>query len=168
MRDKILKVVGFALLAVSLSYGLAHANCGNDNGNGNGCSGDTGVQGPTGPQGLPGTNGINGTNGTDGKTGLNGVQGVAGPSRIDPRMNEAKFGIDTAVRLYDGKRVQVQAYNVYSPSTHDREDVIGDGRNLQYGVRIVFKLGRSWEEELIDKQAKQLVALEAVVSRLSQ
>ncbi len=145
------KLVGLLLLGLSMPL---MANCGNDNGNGNGCSGNTGPQGPAG------------LNGTNGKDGLNGVQGVAGPDKLDPRMTEARFGIDTAVRLLDTKHFQVQAYNVYSPSMHDKEDVIGDGRNLQYGVRLVFKLGRSWEEELIDKQAKQLAALEALVSRM--
>ncbi len=155
--EMVVKIVGAAILAVSLFVGLSQANCGNDNGNGNGCSGNTG------PQGLPGTNGTNGTNGVNG---TNGLQGPQGPDHIDPRMTETRFGIDTAVRLLDTKHFQLQAYNVFSPSMHDREDVIGDGRNLQYGVRFVFKLGRSYEEEMIDKQAKQLAALEALVSRM--
>ena len=36
------------LLSLVVLTGPAFANCGNDNGNGNGCSGNTGPQGPAG------------------------------------------------------------------------------------------------------------------------
>ncbi len=157
-------------IAMLLLLGLAMpvlANCGNGGDNGNGCNGG-GDGGPVGPQGQPGSNGTNGTNGVNGVDGKAGATGAQGPSHIDPRMTEARFGIDTAVRLYDGKRIQLQAYNIYSPSMHTNEDVLGDGRNLQFGVRFVFKLGASYEEELLAKQEAKITALEAMVSRLNK
>ncbi len=157
-----------AIVTVLLSLAsLAYANCGNDNGNGQGCSGNGDTVGPQGPQGPAGNNGSNGTNGTNGTNGKDGKTGPQGPNHIDPRMTEARLGIDTAIRLYDGKRVQLQAYNVWSPSLHDKEDALGDGRNLQFGIRFVFKLGKSYEEEVLEAQAKQIKALEAALSRLS-
>ena len=146
------------------------ASC-NPDSNGGTCNvgPEVGPQGPAGPQGSPGTNGNPGSNGQDGSNGTSGAtgkQGPQGPGHIDPRMNEAKLGIDMAVRLYDGKRVQLQAYNIWSPSLHDKEDALGDGRNLMFGVRVVFKLGKSYEEEVLEKQANQIKALEAALSRL--
>lgn len=169
----------FAIPAMSL------ANCGNDNGNGNGCSGDgtvgsqgpTGATGPQGSQGTPGVNGSNGTNGTNGANGStgvagaagkNGAQGPIGSSAVDPRMTEARLGIDTAVRLYDSKRFQLQVYNIYSPSLHSSEDVVGDGRNLQFGVRMIFKLGTSYEERQNNSLKAQLESLQLLIARMAQ
>ncbi len=148
------------LLMAAVLLGLSTtlmANCGNNNGNGNGCSNNGGSTGPQGPQGSEGPQGLQGVKG------LQGIQGVQGPDHIDPRMNEAKFGVDTAIRLYDSKRFQWQVYNIYSPSTHDKEDVFGDGRNLQFGARVVFKLGSSYEERRLDEQENKIKALEAAL-----
>ncbi len=149
-----------ALFLSSALVGPAFANCGNGpNDGGNGCNND----GPAGPQGQPG---VAGQNGADGKDGAVGATGVQGPNHTDPRMTEARFGCDTALRLYDGKRVQLQAYNIWSPSLHRSEDAVGDGRNLQFGVRFVFKLGSSYEERLLEAQNRKIAALEAALSRL--
>lgn len=146
------------LLAVgllSLSAPLL-ANCGNGPaGAGNGCNGG----GTTNV-----TNITNVTNNTTNVTNTGTVNNLSSP--LDPRMTETRFGVDTALRIYDGKRVQLQAYNIFSPSMHDKEDLVGDGRNLQYGIRFVFKLGSSYEERLLEKQARGIKALEAALSRL--
>ncbi len=81
-------------------------------------------------------------------------------------MTETRLGLDTALRIFDGKYVQVQTYNIFSPSLHMSEDAFGDGRNLQFGMRVVFKLGSSYEERLLEKQARDIKALEAALSRL--
>jgi len=145
-----------SLLILGLTVPL-WANCGNNNGNGNGCSGG----------GDSVTNITNVTNVTNVSNVSNTTNNYTKQS-VDPRMTETRLGFDTALRLYDGKRVQLQVYNIYSPSLHDKEDVIGDGRNLQYGVRFVFKLGKSYEENLLEKQAAEIKALEAMVERMAQ
>ncbi len=169
MKNQMKKLgIIFAMLSLSgRMTGFSYANCGNNNGNGNGCNGnDGGSIGPTGPQGPVGNNGTNGMDGKDGKNGAMGAVGTQGPNHIDPRMTEARLGLDTAIRLYDGKRFQWQVYNVYSPSLHTSEDVLGEGRNMQFGVRLVFKLGKSYEEAMLETQIKQIKALEAALSRL--
>ncbi len=155
-----MKKVLLSMLLLGLTMPLM-ANCGNDNGNGNGCSGN---------QGEPGLNGANGTNGIDGANGANGANGVNGKdgkngsdAQVD---NSAKFVLDTALRLYDGKRVQIQAFNTYMLNRKEDKDIIGDGRNLTFGMRIVFKLGSSYEERLLEKQAGDIKALEAALSRV--
>ncbi len=133
------------------------ANCGNGNGNGEGCENGGGSQGPQGPAGQNGSNGTNGTNGKDGKNGMT--------PQVD---SSAKFALDTAVRLYDGKRVQVQAFNIYTPSRVNNQDTLGDGKNFMFGARVVLKLGPSYEEGLIERQQRDIKALEAALSRLQQ
>lgn len=145
------------LLIAAVLFGLAtpvFANCGNGNGNGNGCSDNQGPQGPAGQDGLNGTNGtdgVNGTNGTNGKDGRNGTD-----AQVD---RSAKLALDAAIRLYDGKYVQLQAFNIYTPSRKDKQDVIGDGQNFMFGARVVFKLGKSYEERRIDELEKKLKLL---------
>ncbi len=163
---KKLTLVTLAILGLST---LGYANCGNDNGNGNGCSGNTGPQGPQGPQGpvgLNGTNGSNGANGSNGTNGANGSNGTSGVNGKDGRNGtdaqvdrSAKLALDAAIRLYDGKYVQVQAFNIYLPSRKNNQDVIGDGTNFMFGARVVFKLGRSYEERRIDELEKKLKLL---------
>src|SRR5712671_5611746 len=103
-----------SLLILGLTVPL-WANCGNNNGNGNGCSGG----------GDSVTNITNVTNVTNVSNVSNTTNNYTKQS-VDPRMTETRLGFDTALRLYDGKRVQLQVYNIYSPSLHDKEDVIAD------------------------------------------
>ncbi len=145
------------LVAMLGLAGMSYANCGNDNGNGNGCSGNEGPAGPIGATGPQGTDGQAGANGKDGRNGTD--------AQVD---NHAKLVLDTAIRLYDGKRVQVQAFNVYQPSRVSGQDVLGDGKNFMFGARIVLKLGSSYEERLLQAQKAQIEALQAAVARLSE
>lgn len=149
-------------LLVSMT-GLAYANCGNGNGNGNGCSDSQGPQGEPGLNGTNGTNGtdgVNGTSGTDGKDGNNGVNGSNGRDGKDGRdtsvNHEHAAVIDTAIRLYDGKRVQLQAFNVYRLGLKPGQDIFGNGYNMMVGARVIFKLGSSYEEREIARLRKQL------------
>jgi hypothetical protein len=137
----------------------AHANCGNDNGNGNGCSsGQVGPQGPAGQQGLQGPSGAQGLAGSPGKDGKDATSHYAGTDVVG----------GVVVRLLDTKRVQVQAFDDYVFDTVSNRDITQTGHNSTVGARLVFKLGKSWEEELIEKQAAQLTAMEAALSRLEQ
>ncbi len=143
------KKLGFALLVLGMSVATpaVWGNCGNDNGNGNGCSGQEGPQGPAGHDGLNGTNGSNGQNGTNGKNGVNGS---------DSANTGVLLVADTAVRLYDGKYTQVQIFNVYAFSRNQGDNVVGAGHNDMFGMRFVFKLGSSYEEREIARLRKQL------------
>ena len=147
-----------SLIIIPLLTGMGYANCGNDNGNGNGCSGDTGPQGPAGPQGNSGVNGTNGTNGNNGTPGTAGTNGVNGKDGATD--HAALLVLDTAVRLYDGKYVQWQLFNVYSLNRHNAHDIgeeIQNSRNFMFGTRIVLKLGSSYEEREIAKLRKELL-----------
>src|SRR5260221_2923728 len=158
------------LLASVLVFGLSgfsFANCGNDNGNGNGCS-DSNIPGPTGPQGPAGLNGSNGQDGSNGTNGRNGLDGKNGKNGKDSSsaFHGTDLTADIAVRLVDTKYIQVQAYDTYVFGTQEGQDVFGNGHNPTIGTRIVFKLGSSYEERLLEKQANQIKALEALVSRM--
>src|SRR6267154_3294514 len=138
----------------------AFANCGNDNGNGNGCS-NNGAVGPQGPAGANGSNGTNGTNGNNGINGANGASGTNGTNGTNGKDATTSFHgtslvLDAAVRLYDGKRIQLQAFDTYVLGSHSGQDVIGDGMNTTVGMRVVFKLGSSYEEREIAKLKKLL------------
>ena len=145
------------ILALLLPFGsVAHANCGNNKNVGNGCGENIGPEGPQGPQGLPGV----GEKGRDGKDGSN--------ASVNEHYREFNLVADTAVRLYDGKHVQLQAFNVYAFGRHQGDDIFGDGRNIMAGVRFVFKLGKSYEERLLEKQSKQIKHLETLINHLSK
>lgn len=75
--------------------------------------------------------------------------------RID-KLSETKMLVDTAVRVYDGKRVSVEAFNSFD-AAHSQE--------FAFGTRIVLKLGSSYEERLLKVQAKQIEALQALVNK---
>jgi hypothetical protein len=150
-------IIGMVLV---LGVSVAQANCGNDNGNGNGCSD---IVGPQGPAGTNGTNGINGVDGVNGSNGTNGINGKDGTNGKDLRAPGAALVIDAAVRLYDGKRIQVQAFNTYQLDRRPQHDVLGGGTNMMFGARVVFKLGSSYEERVLAAQEKRIKQLEALL-----
>jgi len=156
-----------------------------------GIQGIQGVAGPTGPQGIPGAKGANGTNGSNGAIGQAGVVGAQGSAGVAGKNGAAgvngtngkdgKNGQDAtpswhgtdivggvAVRLYDHKYFQVQAFDDYTFGSAKGQDVLGDGRNTTIGARVLFKLGRSYEEKLIDAQALELRQLRGLVKQLMQ
>lgn len=145
-----MKVI-FILAVITFVAGPIYANCGNGNGNGNGCSGEQGPAGPTGPQGLPGNDGQNGDNGIDGKDGSSGQDGKSAGTRVMPVL-------DTAVRIYDGKYIQLQAFNVLRFADHNKR-ALGGSTEFMAGARIVFKLGKSHEERMLEKQQREIELL---------
>lgn len=165
-----IKTYSLIMLGCISLVSLSYANCGNDNGNGNGCSGNTGNQGPTGPQGpqgpagnngTNGTNGVNGKDGTNGTNGVNGATGATGATGADnngdiSRYRGTNLSLDVAVRLFDTKYVQGQVFDTYVVGSHPGDDVFAQGYNSQIGLRIVFKLGKSYEEREIEKLKKLL------------
>jgi len=141
------------LLAVIIGSACAmyaQANCGNDKDVGNGCSGGTG---PQGPQGNPGANGANGTNGSNGQNGKDGKD-------ASTQFLGANLVGDFAVRLYDGKRIQLQAFDTYIFGSTPGSDVFGNGQNMMIGGRVVLKLGSSYEEHELEKLRREIRALQ--------
>lgn len=131
-----------------------------------------GPQGPQGPAGLDGADGADGLNGTDGLNGLDGINGADGKDGLDGRNGkdaslrvESKLLLDTAIRLYDGKYLQVQAFNAFSIGRHRGYDLLRDGKNMFYGARVVFKLGSSYEERELQKLRKEIEALRTLSIR---
>lgn len=146
------KLMFIAAVVMGLS-GVAVANCGNDNGNGNGCSGNTGPQGPQGPAGL------NGTNGTNGKDGVNGTNGTNAPA---PDLYHAKMVAGLDVRLFDTRYVSLHAFDDFNLDRRMDHDVLGSARNDSFGARLVIKLGRDYTEDRIDELEKKIKRLEAL------
>lgn len=72
---------------------------------------------------------------------------------------ETKYVLDGAVRLYDGKKIQVQAFDAYD---------VRHKRNFQAGVRVVYKLGKSYEEKILEKQAFQIELLQAQINQMNR
>jgi hypothetical protein len=154
---------------------------GKDGTNGtNGANGVDGAKGDTGDKGDKGDQGLQGIQGIKGDLGLTGAPG----KDVDPvtvnkinnkldnheaRLNnlenavheqgETKVLIEGAVRLYDSKRFEFQAFNSYD-ARH--------GQNFSAGVRLLFKVGKSYEERLFEKQNRDLQALEMRLSRLQE
>lgn len=129
-----MKKLLLTLAVLSLS-GTAYANCGNGpNDVGNGCTGNVG---PAGNDGLNGSDGLNG------KDGLNGRDGKDADTRVMPVL-------DVALRVYDGKYVQLQAFNVARLADHNHQ-ALGGSTEFMAGARVIIKLGSSYEEREIAK-----------------
>lgn len=73
------------------------------------------------------------------------------------KMQETKLSVEGVVRLYDGKRITLEMFDNYD---------VNHSRNFMAGTRITLKLGKSYTEKLIDKQQKQIEALEALLKHI--
>jgi len=82
---------------------------------------------------------------------------VAGVQDQVNNLSRLKVMPEADIRIYDGQHVSATMYDAYDAT---------NGRNFAVGMRVTLKLGTSWEEELIAKQAKKLSDLEAEMSRL--
>ncbi len=106
----------------------------------------TGAQGATGAAGQDGTNG---TNGKDGKNGLNGVNGKdAVVPAVDPRM-------DVEVREFDSKHWSMASYASFGFQTGTSRYIVGQ--------KLTLKLGKSYEQKMIEKLQKQLSGNNVIV-----
>jgi len=78
-------------------------------------------------------------------------------NRID-RLEQTKYILEGVVRLHDSKHFQVQVFDSYD---------VRHGANFMVGVRGMLKLGKSYEERVIERQEAEIKALErAFLSRL--
>lgn len=121
-----------------------------------GAPGQNGEQGPKGDKGDKGNSGEKGKSGKDGKDGLNGE---------DARLRTQVIG-EIGVRLFDTRRFQGQIYNAYDMRAK---------HNAQVGIRVLYKLGRSYEERalllqqaILIEQKAQIAALMADVNKLKR
>lgn len=73
--------------------------------------------------------------------------------RID-QLTEPKILIEGAVRLYDGKRIALEAFNSFDAA---------HGHEFAYGSRITLKLGTSYEERQLKVQAKEIERLRQLI-----
>lgn len=103
-----------------------------------GAPGVAGAAGQTGSSGQAGTNGVNGTNGKDGRDGKN----------ADLR---TQMEIEGILRLYDGKRFVIEAFDNYS---------LRDNHNNAFGGRLTYKIGKSYETRKTEALQSRLDALE--------
>ena len=60
------------------------------------------------------------------------------------------------VRFFDSKHVSAMAYDAYDAT---------NGRNFAVGVKVMLKLGKSYEQSLIEKQQKRIDSLESILRR---
>ena len=111
-----------------------------------------GPQGPKGDKGNPGQNGAKGDTGDKGETGAAGVDGKDGLNGKDGQSCDSQTKVigEIAVRLHDSRKFEVNAFDKY--------DFRG-GRNHEIGLRLTYKLGKSYEEQKIER-------LEKIVSQL--
>jgi len=140
--------------------------------------GDTGI-GIAGTNGLDGYTPIKGINYFDGINGLNGLNGMNGKDvdpkevkRLDNRINDHENKINNLndrvgklertqikaqveFRVLDTKKLSISPY-LSQNFTRNKVDEVG--------VRIQVKLGRSYEEKLIENTNKRVVEIEKRMS----
>jgi len=70
-------------------------------------------------------------------------------NRID-RLEQTKYLLEPTVRLYDDKHFQVQAFDSYD---------VRHSMNFAAGLRVMFKVGPSYEEKLLKKTNPEIARL---------
>ena len=79
-------------------------------------------------------------------------------NRVD-KLEQVKGMVDMNVRILDAKKYSVGFFDTWS---------VSDNRNFAFGARLTYKLGTSYEERLLEKQQKQIEALERVLTKIAQ
>jgi len=132
----------------------------------NGADGTNGVDGANGANGADGTNGANGTDGasgTDGKDGDKGDKGDPGVKGQDGKPGDdmehrLTTNIGAEVRWYDSKRFSIKSGYRY--------DINHKGHTVDAAI-LEIKIGKSYEERIIEKQRKEVADLKAEIAKLS-
>lgn len=91
---------------------------------------------------------------------INATNGRA--DQLDNRVSKLermKVIADVNVRILDAKKYSVALFDMYDGRAQ---------RNFAAGVRLTYKMGKSYEEKLLEKQQHQLEALQAAVARLQE
>ena len=141
-----------------------------------GIQGLTGLQGIAGLNGIQGIAGLNGIDGIDGINGINGLDGLNGKD-VDPatvnrlddknreqdkridnldkrvsRLEETKYLFETVLRLTDTAKTRIEIFDSYD---------VRHSQNFAIGVRFTYKMGKSYEEKMIEKTNKRIDKIEA-------
>jgi len=126
----------------------------------NGADGTNGVDGANGANGSNGTNGNDGASGKDGKAGDKGDPGVKGQDGKpgDDMEHRLTTNIGAEVRWYDSKRFSIKSGYRYDTNHH--------GHTVDAAI-LEIKIGKSYEERLIEKQRKEVADLKAEIAKLS-
>jgi hypothetical protein len=144
-----------------------------------GDTGSQGIQGNTGDKGDIGAKGDLGDKGDQGLAGLNGLNGLDGLNGkdVDPaivnrlddknneqdnrlnnldkrvsRLEETKYLFETVLRLTDTAKTRIEIFDSYD---------VRHGQNFAIGVRFTYKMGKSYEEKMIEKTNKRIDKIEA-------
>lgn len=128
---------------------MSYSNCGNSNGNGNGCSnGDTiGPPGLDGKDGKDGLNGTNGTNGIDGKDGLDGSNSTsANPS----------VSVGAEIVWFEKGRVSIGSGYDY--------DIRNKGHSIN-AARVSIRVGKSSTDMELEELRRQIEMLKGIAHR---
>lgn len=125
-----------------------------------GIQGEIGEQGIQGIQGDKGDNGLNGENGKDvDLTTVNNLQNTDNNlsneiNNVDHRLNElerTQYKLQTEFRIIDTKRITISPY-ISNNFTRTKVD--------EAGIRVTIKIGKSYEEKIIEKQNIRLKNIE--------
>lgn len=153
----------------------------------NGKDGATGLQGDKGDKGDQGIQGFKGDIGFTGAQGVSGLNGKdVDPATVNKinntldkhetrignleqisqqqsdainKLQQTKLLMEQDIRLYDGKRTTIAAFNSYD---------LNAGHGFAQGLRITFKPGTSYEERLFKKQQDTLKEIQYVNFELSK
>lgn len=68
------------------------------------------------------------------------------------RLEETKYLFETVVRLTDTRKTRLEIFDSYD---------VGHSSNFAIGVRFTYKMGKSFEEKMIEKTNKRIDMLEA-------
>ena len=79
-------------------------------------------------------------------------------SRVD-QLEKVKVMADLNVRILDTKKYTVGFFDMYDGTNQ---------RNFAFGARLTYKLGKSYEEKQLEKQQKQIEALERVLNKIAE
>lgn len=78
-------------------------------------------------------------------------------NRVD-NLERFKVMPQAAIRVYDAKHLSMELFDLYDAT---------NGRNFAGGMKVTLKLGKSYEERIIEKQQKQIDALQKVLTKIA-
>lgn len=78
-------------------------------------------------------------------------------NRVD-KLEQVKAMVDMNVRILDAKKYSVGFFDTWD---------VSNSRNFAFGARLTYKLGSSYEERQLEKQQKQIEALQRVLTKIA-
>lgn len=149
-----IKLLGLAILIVSLAYGLSYGNCGNDKGVGQGCD-----KPPVGPPALPPVTTTVINQGGQQTTVLTDAGGQQLQTQID-KMNEFHTYFEPEIQVFDTVH--------FTGSVSDRIWIQDSGRNQAVTLHLKYRLGPDHNDEQVKALKAELGALRAELARLER